>query len=637
MTELNDQLAAAGIKRILIVDDVFDPVPTSSDLAIDGQAWTNFFDDLRKPDRSVLEEIFAEYAKTEATELPSSNAFVAALWNAQARFRAEHIDPLFERYRADMKRDEDYAAQLQTQLETLGLECQTAGRDFEAKVASADLIIIDLFLGSQQDDGAIDLSKSVLKKAVTRRKSNPPLVLLMSRSGRLEQKREEFRDQAGLLESGFRIVRKNELADSDRLSALLLRFASHRTDFLKLAQFLESWETSALSAVARTSGMMRALDLSDYGQVRQLLLSTEGEPTGNYVVDIFDRVLQHEVESEVALIDAAIQLNAVTSEQYPPPHLAGSGDLQHLMHKTLFQHSERLRLAGAEGSKVAFGDVLRLRAGVDPKYSPVSDITANNVLVVLTPACDLQRLGAKRVLFLIGTLKSLGPADWKYDDGPAKTPVIELDDGRFWIQWDLKFIETLSHMQVNTALEDKLFEHVARLRENHALEIQQKMLSNLGRVGMPAMMPATFPVTVDVCYLGPDKVPVRIDVAGLDAGGVCYVGRDSTNMLVLTEPLCDAIHTAYKAVDVALVHENARPAFEKLRSGDELTIALSRAVKMPGPSSQSPVIIPSPTVTEGNPQAIGFIARNRKDDQAFGNAEVSKAGIVILTRDVNPG
>lgn len=39
-------LAEKGVRRALIVDDAYDPLPRAADLAEEGPQWTFFFDDL---------------------------------------------------------------------------------------------------------------------------------------------------------------------------------------------------------------------------------------------------------------------------------------------------------------------------------------------------------------------------------------------------------------------------------------------------------------------------------------------------------------------------------------------------------------------------------------------------------------
>ena len=641
MTGLADALAEAGIRNALIVDDAFDPIPTANDIQLEADEWTFFFDDLDADEKEHLKAWFPQYEEMLPDELAASNSFVATLWQHRAEIRHEVIDRLFARYEADMASDGAILEKLRAQVEALGLACRTSGRDFKQKALADDLIIIDLFLSSRQDAGALDLSKTVLADVIRQRRANPPLVVLMSRSGRLEQKREEFRDEVRLLESGFRIIHKPDL--ETKLSSILTRFTLHRDDFRRLAKFLDAWETGVQAAAERSSAQMRALDLSDFGQIQQLLLSAEGELPGNYIVDVFDRVLQHEVEREPGIISAAIELNGLTSDSYPPPHLAGSPDLQVLMYRTLFQHPERLRLTGSEGSKVAFGDLLRMPAGLRKQVYPVAGITPDHVMAVLTPACDLQRQAAKRVLLLVGLLKPLEAKDWKLGDDPLRTSVAEFGDLRYWIHWDLKFVDSISHDKLSKALAKGRLKIVARLREAHALELQQKVLSNLGRVGLPAMMPATFPVSVDICYLGLDRAPVSLNVPGLDAGGVCFMGREliqrdgkddeskEASRLVLAEPVVDAVVAAVAALDIATVAEESREAVQFLKDNDDLAVILTRSLKLPTPPNKQKIM--STTDTEGNGRAIGWVSRNPEVTPPLSPADARRAGVVIFVRD----
>jgi hypothetical protein len=82
---------------------------------------------------------------------------------------------------------------------------------------------------------------------------------------------------------------------------------------------------------------IRRLDLSDYVQVRQVLLNFEGQPLGSYLLDVFDRVLQYEVEGNTGTINAAEDLNNIDSDSYAVPYIAQSPDLQHLCIERLFR------------------------------------------------------------------------------------------------------------------------------------------------------------------------------------------------------------------------------------------------------------------------------------------------------------
>jgi hypothetical protein len=648
MSDVVALLARANISRALIVDDAYDAVPLAMDLAMDAEEWTHFFEDLLEDDKNVLREIYPRYDELRGDELQTDDGFVAALWHGSGRMRPELLDPLLARYRLASETDLAHLDVLKSSLEGFGLTCTTAGRAFGAASADADLVIIDLFLGSGQRPDDIEIAIEGLAEVIRARPARPPIVVLMSRSSRLVEKREEFRDRCALFASAFRIISKADLADQGKLSRLMARLATHFGDSLKLAEFVDAWRMGLDGARDRTSALIRRLELSDHAQIRQLLLSTEGEPTGSYVVDVFDAVLRHEIEREVPIIDRAIALNSLTTDIYPPPYLAGSRDLQDLVQRSLFQNRERLRLQGAEGSRVAFGDLLmRKSAGavaapIEPAAVAPHGIEPDQILLTVTPACDLQRegLGAKSIMFLVGRLRPLRPADWQYKDDPIRTPVIELVDGsRHWINWDLRHVLTLSPAEIGRLFDDAVgFATVARLRESHALELQQKLLSSLGRVGLIAPMPATFLMRVELLLPGTDRKLFNVQAPSLAEDGVCFVGRpgDKDMRLVLTEDQCEGISDAIGAFDIAQIHPNAHPAFTYLRDSSDLLVALERGITLPTPQQTNFKEIPSPTgATLGTHiRTIGLIVRNRSmEDVSLSNAEVPKAGIVLATWD----
>lgn len=628
------------IRRALIVDDAYDPLPRAEDLANVQQQWTIFFDDLTEDDRILLREIHPNFDNMGAEALSQSDAFVLAIWQARGQLRDELIDPLFERYDRDMADDMRFLEALEGQLAALGVDFERAGRGFEAAAADVDLIVIDLFLGSAQNGEAIEHSKTTLARVIARRRATPPLVLLMSRSNRLMNKRDEFRDDAGLIESAFRTIAKADFLKEKKLERKLEVLARHRDDSTRIAQFIDAWETGVAAALGRTVKLIRNLDLPDYAHIQQMLLAEEGEPTGSYMVDIFDRVLQHEVESEAAIIDTAIAMNSITTDSYPPPNVAGSPDLQNLVYRSLFQHQRRMELT-ASWSTIAFGDILRLTeapaGAAPPKQLGLDGVGRDNVLAVMTPSCDLQRCGAKRLLLLVGRVRTLAPRDWTYGADPIRTSVADIGGERCWIHWDLKHIDTIGIGALKTALEPGGgLELVARLRESHALEIQQRLLGSMGRVGLPAPMPATFPVQVQLCVVGNDRVPVVIDVPALADDGVCMVGPEGQR-LILTEEACEEIIDALVTSEVEVADRFRAAHTYLIDNPQELFQALARGVEVSGPEKSAPKPIPSPSGAQTAGQKlreIGLICRNADATKALGTNLGASGGVVLFVRDV---
>jgi len=67
MTELPKLLEENGIRKAVIIDDVFDDVPRPDDLA-DGD-WSTFFDDLGEDGSKLLAELYSGYEGAEVENL----------------------------------------------------------------------------------------------------------------------------------------------------------------------------------------------------------------------------------------------------------------------------------------------------------------------------------------------------------------------------------------------------------------------------------------------------------------------------------------------------------------------------------------------------------------------------------------
>lgn len=664
MTELKAILAAANITKALIVDDAIDDTPLAADLSSDGAQWTQFFDDLSGPDRKALTAAFPDYADTEAEDLQKSDRFVQCLWINKDLIAPKLSQELFARYRADMQADMLHLDTLKTLLEGAGLICKRVGRDFVADVADADIVFMDLFLCSAQRPDDIKVSIDGLAKGIYARKTKPPLVILMSRSNRLEEKRAEFREGTKLFESTFRILVKADIQVDGVVQRLVGRLATHYQKSLKLSEFVNAWEEALDGAKNQTTKLIRRLGLSDLAQINHLLLSAEGEPMGSYLVDVFDKVLQHEIEGNANIINSALALNQMDTSRFPAPFIPGANDLLELVEHSLFHHRARLKLPGAIDSSVSFGDVLRrkpaaptsrfasdsfdsadiapdaaspeLAANNKPIIPP--DITDNMVIAVLSPACDLARGQLKRVLLLAGELVTLKTEIWNAKSDGARTPVFDMGDGiRRSIKWDLKHVHTLSHAELNEILDQEhaLFEKVARLRDLHALELQQKLLSSMGRVGLAAPMPATHLVRIEAFTVGDDKKLRKLNITSLADGGVCFIGRNSVGdkpqeKLILTERACEDICRAIDQVDPETVHVKSRDIFKAIQKSNVLLQTLEQGITIGNTSSDRFVEFAS---ADGNFQ--GLIARNRGQISTLTltSKELQSSGLVLIARD----
>jgi CheY-like chemotaxis protein len=636
---LAEVLAAQGITSAIVVDDACDEVPTAADIGPTNEAWPNFSDDLSDETRALIEADFPAEGHAQ-DELIALDGYVATIWKLREQIGAPAAR-LFRLYVDDVRSDERYVRLVKEKLEAQGVNCTTAGREFAEQAKDVDLIVIDLFLGKAQNDQSITETKTRLRAALKHRAANPPLVLLMSRSSRIDEKRDEFRDEVGLLESAFRIVRKSELDAGDKFETQLQRLAENAPDSRKLARFFDALDHGLGKAAVRTLETLRRLRLSDIGQIQQLLLAAEGEAVGSYLVDIFDRILLHEIEADGGIIDAAISLNGFQAAKHPPPYAAGSPELQDLVQRTLTQHPNRIRLPGSEGARVTFGDVLKISAGQNRetvRRELLVDIADDEVLLVMTPACDLQRDGAPRVLLLVGKVKPLKVKDWIYAND-ARTSSIKINDQEQWIKWNVKHVDTVSPKQLETALDAGQLTIVARLREAHALELQQKLLSGLGRVGLVANMPATFAVQVEVYFAGVDGRAQPLQVPALADGATCFAGRDGESKpvlrLVMTEGCVDGIHDALSKLGEDQISEKARKPFMHVVKSQDLRQMLALGFDLTSTHENGWTQIPSISGKDDGVESMGLIAWNYEiPDQPIAPKQLARAGVILLVKDL---
>jgi hypothetical protein len=454
----------------------------------------------------------------------------------------------------------------------------------------------------------------------------------------------------------FRVHRKQDLIEGGTLSRTLGRLVQHQPDALKVAAFLDSWKNGLAEASERFLTGIRRLDLSDYAQIREVLLTFEGQPLGSYLLDVFDRVLQHEIEGDQNTVSTAERLNEIDPRSYPPPYISGSTDLQDLVYRTIWQNPHRLAVKTTIANiPVGFGDVLiqRRREGGGPAPEGITNVPTEgpitetgaqpdtetkgtviperepDALLVITPACDLVREagGAKRILFVAGKLSEFTHQTWHYHEDEIKTPIVILPgERRLWIRWNPKNLRALLVSEIEELLKSKDgYEIAVRLRESYAIELQQRILASMGRVGLLAQMPATFAVAISAFFRGTDGTDceIALPISARD-GGVVYTGRDKdgeeNSRLVLTEPVVDEILDAIGKLDENLMDRKAKNTLIRLKASASLQSVLERGINAPSSSQPgySPIRVPAGMNEKGKiiTETVGMIARNPARDKS---------------------
>lgn len=644
---ISEILQTAGFDSALIVDDAFDDIPIAADLTMDSAAWSVFIADIGA-DIEHVEAAFPDYHATDANDLRASDSFVRAMYGIREKLRPDLWNTLFESYERDRASDRNFLENLRNRLSDAGLRVVTAGRTIPEEARECKIVFADLFLGAAQQDFDVDESIRRLRQLVAGREVAPPAVVLMSRSPRLPDKKERFRDDAKMIGALFRVYRKQDLLEGSTVETVVERLATHHADAVRVAAFLVAWEAGLVGAAADFMKIMRRLDLSDYSKIREVLLDAEGQPLGSYMLDVFDCVLQHQIEGDAPTIAAAQALNGIDPSKYPTPYIAGSSDLQDLVARVLWQHPERLKVtANSAGMPVSFGDVLIRRSRLDePPATPPID--QPDVLVVLTPACDLVRNPEKRRVLLVGgALKLIDSKTWRYKTKGASTAILQLpSQPRMFIEWDFDDERMLNRDELTALITaEGPYTIGLRLRESNAIELQQRLLSDMGRVGLLSKMPFTFPVEVHLFTTDVEGAPKRIELPITTAdGGVCIAGRDDRGndltRLILTEPAVDEILNAIPRIEEAGVHTRARDTLKKLQASTSFRSMLQRGIRAPEATVKGKLTqLKDEERREPEKQlgeVVGLIARNPGDLTSLTPNEQKHGALIIVVNDLEP-
>ena len=551
LEQLREVLTREQITSAAIIDDVYDAIPISVDINPDW--WQVFVDDVSDEEIAIIRQGYTE-PEDRWDELRLDDNFIKFLWDH--RDEGEAIKKLFVHYETDRAAGQRGLEPLRTLLfEELHLQGNTYGARELNVPDGTQLIFIDLFLGTTQDKEARDKAMQRVKELVAARREAPPMVVLMSSSTRLPQLRDEFRDEAELLGSQFRVMPKSLLDDPPEVFELITRLAASYQDSLRVSGFLYLWRQALHNATERFLKTVRRLDLRDYADLQQLILNAEDERIGTYLLEIFGKYYQFELEEDDRLAAEAVKLNEMTWDTYPTPHFLPAAESERIADGLLFRSAKVLSRSGS----LQFGDVLfstRVDAlGKDVEPSANFANRERIALLVITAACDLQHQNVKRIFFIAGVAR---PSELQRHTRPEMllTPLLIHNGVSYVVEWDLgaPVSWTLNDVAEHLNMEAPSFELVRRFRTVFALQLQQAFTSQLSRVGTTVMPPMQHVTAARISYR--DKSGQLHDLVSVESEqrqAKLLVGRDKkkpyVDRLMLDLDVVSRLRIAMQKVD----------------------------------------------------------------------------------------
>ncbi len=628
--EVKQLLGQLDFNIAAIVDDAYDQVPIAEDLR--AAPWDRFFDDINDEEEARLRELYgaAQYDAKTTADLARDALFVNIVWSHRDEFGAKTI-ALFADFLQGQSQKLDRLQSLDQLLANdLKLPTQKLGRAADDKLENAQIIFLDLFLGPNDDAGAVDRSIERIKLVVDKRRANPPVVFLMSESPRLGDLAKDVRDKAELMGCQFRTIKKSDLANKDATLELIYDLIVGYPDSQRINTFILAWDSALADSRVRFLHEIRTMDLADYANMHGLILEAEEQELGDYVVDLYDLYLHNIIEGHEQLIRAAKQLNGIEWKNYPAAQFMPSDIVLHMMDGSLFHNERRTELEAeidADPSDIRFGDVFLVKpetsatvqpagagalaseGGVQAKQAAGEE--PQRAYMVMSQTCDLVREGVDVALLLRG--KAV-PYEWKQHEGKRsleKTPIMISKEKKLAVDWSPLTPHTWETASIPGILADGV-RRARRLRLAFALQLQRAFLDGTGRIGTQVDLPGHFEAGVSVYFRAADgKAKRMLQYAPGSGDAVCLVGRTkkkALEWLILSDRVVKEIREAMAAAPEEELpkHEKQKfvdaaksPAFRRTLKG-KLEISRETATKpFKGTSFDTVELTTTPKLSDG--------------------------------------
>lgn len=510
---VKQMLAAAGITRALVIDNVFD---------LPGDDITH----------AQLQTFATAISATEALHpvaqhkgwptngtIPAGDYPADALWT----YCLEHPDEPF----AKLAQEHLFETRLRVYknlnefCELLGareIHVDTAGVEGEVALNGAQVVFLDYMLEpvgvNPAEVGEIALSKvtSIYQGGAR------PLVLLISDLASLNpERRAQICAKVGECGGFFGFIKKQHLKDELILGLKLaqLGVGSATDGRVPIREFAQALKAATASAAAKMVEFVHQLELHDYVHLHQMRLHKDGHPMGDYIQSLCEATLAHELARDAGVVAKRTAVNELKFSGLMPIPPAPSAALHHGYHRV---QTDPLDPA--------------LNGYVPPIFGNIY-ISENNekAKMVLNAGCDLvaNSLSARKppadeqpVYFLEGRVEHVESPE--PDDTVATTEALIIAELPSRIVWDLSSMRSVNYGGTQALLESGTFKFAFCLREITAAAIQRAAINHITRIG--SMVSPPVEAAADITVMAGPSWDRLLAIGGVIAGGARMVDDD---------------------------------------------------------------------------------------------------------------
>lgn len=464
-----------NIVKAVVIDDAFGPPPPGAVSSEDKDSWG----DAVANDAgaiSALREVFSEVKDLPDDELVATltgeSQNLRRLWfkYKEGALMAAQLRILFGTAEQALNAKADKANTVVEVLASLiGAENVSSFDGYEVAaeaLASADLAVVDFYLNNN-DDEAIALQRIADAAPVLTR---PKLLFFMSSVASLELQK-QVRAKIKVRSAFFDVMSKADVTAEFLKAKVKTRSDAYESN-VALELIIEEAVKSTKQAVSEFEIACEELEVHDLRLLNLARLDAENESLQEYLTWLFSEALAAKARR--------LALPKIIQKAIEPESIGFSGQIE--QGQILFDMYSEVVFAppAMDGKPVRFGELLR------------SATDKTKFLLVLTPACDLQRCDLSKMVLCTSARstdysspKSLAKEKLfgKHSDGrlchlfmerkEAEEPAFTLLD------WQVGEVETHT---VKELLSSEYI-RVAVMNELFAQEVKEDVLRSIGRVG----------------------------------------------------------------------------------------------------------------------------------------------------------
>lgn len=526
---LRETLKANSVARIAIVDDAYDPIDLGTIEAAGKRAVRAAIADLadrQAEDNAQPGDEEAAAGLTEATGLDTEAvrdaldnvAVLEALWSSFVSGEPDApltaiLRPLFGTAGVDRAAKLRPLRKLKSIIED-GTEAtitefgsDTAGAD----VAGFDMVFLDYYLSGavpavvgagvkkKDKDDARDKSVQFLKELIEHAE-RIPLVMLIS-SAATAADLPKFREDTAMLASKLSFLPKEiAVKDPARAQHKIMGLAKFRGESDALWTLMETWQRVVAEASSEVLLSLRELDVMDFSYIQEFRLADEKTPFAQYLIWLLGGKLTDEVEQIMRRKETDKLVKSIVLPQAIPGRVGPTAAIT-----GLYSAATTSRLPVSNDTfkpKTWSGYIYIDTASYNRIYGKNLDVRrrAKNlpqVLAVLTPACDL--VPGRSSEDKLKTVTMIGGSLLPLADAPnPSNHLIMLNDKPYIVEWNTKWPVTMTVDAMATQNLGGRYQWVGRLREMYHADLQQKLMADVGRVGLPVAPPMSETVGVRI-------------------------------------------------------------------------------------------------------------------------------------------